>query len=244
MDFELHYMFFFNLVFGGWYGKDRAIPIKKRRGSMGKRANDEGSTTKKEEKTVMEKTMKSKTNKKRVQENGEEQEPGKESLIISKLEGTDQMINNGVDAKKNIVKRGSVIMEGSRCSRVNGRGWRCCEQTLVGYSLCEHHLGKGRLRSMISVRNRAKTKQGTKVQEKKSETMLVHNAEPNDDEDVDEIREDDFIILHRKQKTKKIGMVKARSISGLLRLGQTDSGTTTEVMVDENDKNRRAGEDK
>ncbi|CBI30008.3 unnamed protein product, partial [Vitis vinifera] len=41
-------------------------------------------------------------------------------------------------------------MEGSRCSRVNGRGWRCCQQTLVGYSLCEHHLGKGRLRSMSS----------------------------------------------------------------------------------------------
>ncbi|KAJ6826139.1 uncharacterized protein M6B38_374205 [Iris pallida] len=50
-------------------------------------------------------------------------------------------------------KRGSpVLMEGSRCSRVNGRGWRCFQQTLVGYSLCEHHLGKGRLRSMSSVR--------------------------------------------------------------------------------------------
>lgn len=47
-------------------------------------------------------------------------------------------------AKKS--KRGNVIMEGSRCSRVNGRGWRCCQPTLVGYSLCEHHLGKGRLR--------------------------------------------------------------------------------------------------
>ena len=44
-------------------------------------------------------------------------------------------------------------MEGSRCSRVNGRGWRCCQQTLVGYSLCEHHLGKGRLRSMTNVRS-------------------------------------------------------------------------------------------
>ncbi|KAM3224767.1 hypothetical protein ACQJBY_057870 [Aegilops geniculata] len=37
-----------------------------------------------------------------------------------------------------------VLMEGSRCSRVNGRGWRCSQPTLVGYSLCEHHLGKGR----------------------------------------------------------------------------------------------------
>ncbi|KAI4976325.1 hypothetical protein ZWY2020_049932 [Hordeum vulgare] len=41
----------------------------------------------------------------------------------------------------------AVLMEGSRCSRVNGRGWRCSQPTLVGYSLCEHHLGKGRMRS-------------------------------------------------------------------------------------------------
>jgi hypothetical protein len=41
----------------------------------------------------------------------------------------------------------AVLLEGSRCSRVNGRGWRCSQPTLVGYSLCEHHLGKGRMRS-------------------------------------------------------------------------------------------------
>ncbi|CAM0943812.1 unnamed protein product [Alopecurus aequalis] len=38
----------------------------------------------------------------------------------------------------------AVLLEGSRCSRVNGRGWRCSQPTLVGYSLCDHHLGKGR----------------------------------------------------------------------------------------------------
>jgi hypothetical protein len=37
-----------------------------------------------------------------------------------------------------------MLLEGSRCSRVNGRGWRYSQPTLVGYSLCEHHLGKGR----------------------------------------------------------------------------------------------------
>lgn len=41
----------------------------------------------------------------------------------------------------------AVLLEGSRCSRVNGRGWRCSQPTLVGYSLCEHHLGKGRMRA-------------------------------------------------------------------------------------------------
>ncbi|KAG8094215.1 hypothetical protein GUJ93_ZPchr0012g20329 [Zizania palustris] len=42
----------------------------------------------------------------------------------------------------------AVLMERSRCSRVNGRGWRCGQPTLVGYALCEHHLGKGRMRSV------------------------------------------------------------------------------------------------
>lgn len=40
-----------------------------------------------------------------------------------------------------------VLMEGSRCSRKNGRGWRCSQPTLVGYALCQYHLGKGRMRS-------------------------------------------------------------------------------------------------
>ncbi|KAF0902595.1 hypothetical protein E2562_018089 [Oryza meyeriana var. granulata] len=55
--------------------------------------------------------------------------------------------NGGGGAKK---RRGgpAVLMEGSRCSRVNGRGWRCSQPTLVGYALCEHHLGKGRMRSV------------------------------------------------------------------------------------------------
>ncbi|KAL0291980.1 UNVERIFIED_CONTAM: hypothetical protein Sradi_7007100 [Sesamum radiatum] len=84
--------------------------------------------------------MKSKTNKKCgdhiVQA---DQEPA------MKLEenGINSSPSGGGGPKKS--KRGNVIMEGSRCSRVNGRGWRCCQPTLVGYSLCEHHLGKGRL---------------------------------------------------------------------------------------------------
>lgn len=41
-------------------------------------------------------------------------------------------------------------VEGSQCRRRNGRGWRCSQRTLVGYSLCEYHLGKGRLRSINS----------------------------------------------------------------------------------------------
>jgi len=47
--------------------------------------------------------------------------------------------------------------EGSQCRRRNGRGWRCSQRTLVGYSLCEHHLGKGRLKSINSSNNSATT---------------------------------------------------------------------------------------
>lgn len=61
--------------------------------------------------------------------------------------------DGGGGAKK---RRGpAVLMEGSRCSRVNGRGWRCSQPTLVGYSLCEHHLGKGRMRSVTGGRGGA-----------------------------------------------------------------------------------------
>jgi hypothetical protein len=56
--------------------------------------------------------------------------------------------NNSVGGGASKKRRGpAVLLEGSRCSRVNGRGWRCSQPTLVGYSLCEHHLGKGRARS-------------------------------------------------------------------------------------------------
>jgi hypothetical protein len=62
-----------------------------------------------------------------------------------KINGTDGSGGTGSGAKK---RRGpAVLLEGSRCSRVNGRGWRCSQPTLVGYSLCEHHLGKGRMRA-------------------------------------------------------------------------------------------------
>uniref|UniRef100_A0ACD5ZQB0 Uncharacterized protein n=1 Tax=Avena sativa TaxID=4498 RepID=A0ACD5ZQB0_AVESA len=62
-----------------------------------------------------------------------------------KINASDGSGGAGGGAKK---RRGpAVLLEGSRCSRVNGRGWRCSQPTLVGYSLCEHHLGKGRMRA-------------------------------------------------------------------------------------------------
>ncbi|XP_015693488.1 uncharacterized protein LOC107304330 [Oryza brachyantha] len=69
------------------------------------------------------------------------------AVTVAAKEGKSVGNGNGGVAKK---RRGgpAVLMEGSRCSRVNGRGWRCSQPTLVGYALCEHHLGKGRMRSV------------------------------------------------------------------------------------------------
>ncbi|KAI3471525.1 hypothetical protein Pfo_028175 [Paulownia fortunei] len=113
-------------------GDYKVVPLKKRKGSFERNPNEERMSAK----------MKSKTNKKCGDLLQVDQKPVMEENGIG--------CSSGGGVKKS--KRGNVIMEGSRCSRVNGRGWRCCQPTLVGYSLCEHHLGKGRLRSMASVR--------------------------------------------------------------------------------------------
>ncbi|KAE8676145.1 hypothetical protein F3Y22_tig00111621pilonHSYRG00074 [Hibiscus syriacus] len=63
--------------------------------------------------------------------------------------------NDNEKSVKNVRDRNGALMECSRYSRVNGRRWRCCRQKLVRYSLCEHHLGKGRLRSITNVKGRS-----------------------------------------------------------------------------------------
>lgn len=110
--------------------------------------------------------------------------------------------NNNSGKKKG---RNGALMEGSRCSRVNGRGWRCCQQTLVGYSLCEHHLGKGRLRSITSVRSRS----------------LGSNNNKNNNNNAGKKEEQLPLMMRTIKKRVKLGMVKARSISSLL--GQNDN---------------------
>ncbi|KAJ8477480.1 hypothetical protein OPV22_021207 [Ensete ventricosum] len=132
-------------------------------------------------------------------------------------------------------RRPAAPMEGSRCSRVNGRGWRCCQKTLVGYSLCEHHLGKGRLRSMRSVRGQlgiskpnwstggrnsvapstSPQRQPEKEEEHARQSLHLLVAADNEADKIEEDEEEEEEKMVRK-KRKKIGMVKARSISSLL----------------------------
>ncbi|KAL3533948.1 hypothetical protein ACH5RR_007469 [Cinchona calisaya] len=196
-----------------WCEEDKYVPLKKRKGNF-KRMNSEGKET-----MILKPKMKSKTNKKCLDQNVDhvhvEEEMIKNTIATSSSSGV----------KKKSSKRGSVIMEGSRCSRVNGRGWRCCQQTLVGYSLCEHHLGKGRLRSMTScVRNRAMTNNNTNKIGANEKDEIAPPTIPTsvEKQDNDEDCGDHEGVAEKKplmvvpKKRMKIGAVKARSISSLL----------------------------
>ncbi|CAK9169957.1 unnamed protein product [Ilex paraguariensis] len=207
------------IVVGRWCERDKVVPLKKRIGSFARREGEEEAMIMENGKKMKAK-MKSKTNKKCVRQNVDEKE---------------ERETNKEDSEKSSGKRskkGSVIMEGSRCSRVNGRGWRCCQQTLVGYSLCEHHLGKGRLRSMSSVRNRAMGSKSEPLptssgrEQVQENVVLVDNGEEDNDDD-----EKKPLMVKKKQKRMKLGMVKARSISSLL------SQTNNAVVEHDNNKN-------
>lgn len=138
-----------------------------------------------EETTLLSAEMKSKTNKKC-------------GNSIVKLDQDQGIVINGGHDSLSKSKRGAVIMEGSRCSRVNGRGWRCCQPTLIGYSLCEHHLGKGRLRSVANDRRSVVVVRGG-------------DAEMSGGDSTEQLQP----LMVRKKRTK-IGVMKARSMSSLL----------------------------
>lgn len=189
---------------------DKEVPLKKRRVSLERGVNNEGTIIMEKEKMKTKANMKTKTNKKCAQQNEDEDEDEKEHEGKETKEGFD---NGSSSGKKRA--RGGALMEGSRCSRVNGRGWRCCQQTLVGYSLCEHHLGKGRLRSMTSVRSRAAAaKKGDAVPPLPSSSEGKLMLDENGDEDEKK-------VLMMTKRRMRIGMVKARSLSSLL--GQTNN---------------------
>lgn len=211
-----------------WGEGEKAYPLK-RRGRFERPSDDE--------EIIMEKAkkMKTKMNKKCVLQKGNNKKEEESNEIVK--EGLDGATNNTSVKRK---ARGGALMEGSRCSRVNGRGWRCCQQTLVGYSLCEHHLGKGRLRSMNSVRSRSMARTAPKKAESKplsssslsleeKETKRVSSDHTRLDGDPNEDGDHKKPLVIAKKKVK-LGMVKARSISSLL--GQANYG----IAVSEDSK--------
>ncbi|CAL0302498.1 unnamed protein product [Lupinus luteus] len=208
---------------GRWCDGEKAIPLKKRRGSF----ENNGNSNKK-----MKAKMKTKMNKKCSTRNDNDDDDDDDIDWVDEEDKSRETkkldrVNNNVGKKK---AKGSAMMEGSRCSRVNGRGWRCCQQTLVGYSLCEHHLGKGRLRSMSSVRNRSiasTTEPDHKnVHDNMSEPISMASSIPEKKTKCVSVSDDYALVNDDEKKTVivtkrrvKLGMVKARSINSLL--GQT-----------------------
>ncbi|XP_061340205.1 uncharacterized protein LOC133286773 [Gastrolobium bilobum] len=201
-----------------WCEGEKAFPPKKRRGSLIENSNNNNNNN--NTKRKMKLKMKTKLNKKCSAQDDDTKE-GEDNNAEEEERETKPDVNVG--NKKRV--RGGALMEGSRCSRVNGRGWRCCQQTLVGYSLCEHHLGKGRLRSMTSVRSRS-IATTTTIAPRNMQTKCVNDSLDNDSEDNDEKKP----VMNTKKKMK-LGIVKARSISSLL--GQTNNEIT---VADENNK--------
>lgn len=211
-----------------WCDGEKAFPPKKRRSTFERRANEDAIMEKDKK---MKTKMKTKMNKKCAQQNDNEEDHHQEKEAKEGVEST----------KKRA--RGGALMEGSRCSRVNGRGWRCLQQTLVGYSLCEHHLGKGRLRSMTSVRSRSLAGTAPKMddhepsdhdqpppapsssllQENKPKDSVLDNKSHGDHGDGEDEADQKKPLMVTK-KRMKLGMVKARSISSLL--GQTNNGNS------------------
>ncbi|TKY62529.1 hypothetical protein E2542_SST12387 [Spatholobus suberectus] len=190
---------------GRWHEGEKAIPLKKRRGNFEENNNAYAATHSKKMKAKMKTKMNKKCSTTRNEDSTEEEE---EKVEETKL---------GVNVSKKRA-RGSALMEGSRCSRVNGRGWRCCQQTLVGYSLCEHHLGKGRLRSMTSVRSRSIASSAPK---KVHHVPHPSSLEKQTESVAEPLGEDEKKPEIITKKRMKLGMVKARSISSLL--GQTNT---------------------
>ncbi|XP_004309471.1 PREDICTED: uncharacterized protein LOC101307552 [Fragaria vesca subsp. vesca] len=222
-------------VLGRWFEGEKAFPFKKRRGSIG-----EATRVEKEKKFTHTKMEK------KSSDGLQQSDDKKQDDRVVTGEGINQNVVSGTSPKKRA--RGNAIMEGSRCSRVNGRGWRCCQQTLVGYSLCEHHLGKGRLRSLNSVRSRSLASSIGSVESKSKQLSRQSYLElPKDDDckpdmllDVNHGGEhqrqqsehsEEKMPLVVTKKRMKLGTVKARSMSSLL--GQMNSATAVE---DENNK--------
>lgn len=231
---ECMYVCYVYVADGRWCEGEKAIPLKKRRGSFeNNSSNHHGNSSKK-----MKAKMKTKMNKKCSTDQNDDDDDDMDWEEDEERKPDHHHVNVGNKKRA----KGSALMEGSRCSRVNGRGWRCCQQTLVGYSLCEHHLGKGRLRSMTSVRSRSiasSTTTTTAPPENKvmhhdmSETTVSGDSSSFPEKQTKCVISDHDPLVNEEKKpviiTKrrmKLGMVKARSISSLL--GQTNTAVAHE----------------
>lgn len=223
-----------SLQVGRWCDGDKAIPLKKRRGIS---FNNDFVEIEQHSSTIIvdDKKLNAATLTKRNLKEDEQ------STIHDDNNNNNNNNSNAnmvvlTSAKKSNSKRGNTIMEGSRCSRVNGRGWRCCQPTLVGYSLCEHHLGKGRLRSMTSSSSTSSSLKSRAASKKKINSLIQNNTSNfalgrvEKDNSCDNEKSNKLERMSSfGNKRVKLGVVKARSLSSLL--GQTN--TISKIVGDE-----------
>ncbi|CAN0927625.1 hypothetical protein LINGRAHAP2_LOCUS36007 [Linum grandiflorum] len=141
------------------------------------------------------------------------------SLVTEGGRREDHVVKKPPLNKKRSTGSSSRVMEaGSRCSRVNGRGWRCSQPTLVGYSLCEHHLGKGRIRSISTSTATTTTRQlgyTKKPPPPPPSSSSSDNADRTEQSQMMSTAEEEEDDEDYKRKSK-MGSFKARSISSLL----------------------------
>lgn len=79
-------------------------------------------------------------------ENENELVPFKEEAVGEQQQQEEVIEDDGEDLYTKVKRRSgrmaAAVIERSRCSRVNGKGWRCLQLARAGYSLCDHHLGR------------------------------------------------------------------------------------------------------
>ncbi|ONK75038.1 uncharacterized protein A4U43_C03F12680 [Asparagus officinalis] len=64
------------------------------------------------------------------------------NTVAEELRKDDDDLYSKVKRRRENNTMNSVKRRDPRCTRVNGKGWRCSRLTKVGYALCDHHLGK------------------------------------------------------------------------------------------------------
>lgn len=149
---------------------------------------------------------------------------GKEKEEALDADTTKRIRNGKIGSNKT---KAGIFIENSRCSRINGRGWRCNQQTLVGYSLCEHHLGKGRLmKSMSSLRGRQSVASRTPQTD-----MINENNHMSLESPLENVGDDQKPLIEamKGHARKNIGSVKARSMSSLLGVNIAHGSSTSDI---------------
>ncbi|KAJ6864553.1 hypothetical protein NC651_035184 [Populus alba x Populus x berolinensis] len=160
---------------GRWGEGEKAFSLKKRRGSFERRSNEE---TIMDRNKKMKTKMKTKMNQKCVQQNGDNEKDEKE---------TKKGAGSNIKAKP----RGGVLLEGSRCSRVNGRGWSIIPKKDASEEVSSHSLSS----------------------QKKEETKRAYLDDKVSVAYDEDDKEKPLVMSKRKMK---LGVVKARSMSSLL----------------------------